>query len=110
MTVKFNNRCHTPITSELQEHEYSATAFAAIIEGNTPKKRTTLTFPVDLFDKLYNTAVNVGLTIIKLVRHMHYEMFQKVVHTRPEVDAEALESLQLDLALMIKEQEVLLNS
>ena len=97
------------IVSELSEHEFSATAFTALIEGKEPKKTTTLTFPVDLFDKLYSTACNVGLSIIELVRYMHYEMFQKVVHTRPEVDAEALERWEVDLALIVKEQEVLLN-
>ncbi len=69
-----------------------------------------ITFPLDLFDKLYNTACNVGLTIIELVRSMHYELFQKVVCSRPDEDAEALERWQLDLALIVAEQEDLLNS
>ena len=94
------------ITSELQECEYSATAFAAVIEGRVSKKSTVITFPVDLFDKLYNTAVNVGLSIIELVRHMHYEMFQKVVCAPPD----AMERWELDLELMVKEQDALLPS
>ncbi len=98
------------ISSELEEHGYSATAFTAIIEGRTPKKRTSITFPVDLFDALYNTACNVGLTIIELVRQMHYKLFQKVVCSRPDEDAEAMKRWELDLALMVAEQDALLNS
>ncbi len=93
------------ITSELQECEYSATAFASIIEGREPKKSTVITFPLDLFDKLYNTACHVGLSIIELVRQMHYEMFGKVVHVPPNI----IERWQLDLAVMISEQDALLR-
>ena len=93
------------ITTELEEHEYSATAFAAILEGSKPKKSTVITFPLDLFDKLYNTACNVGLTIIELVRQMHYEMFQKVACAPPD----AMERWELDLELMVKEQDALLT-
>ena len=98
------------ISSELEESEYSATAFKALIEGKQPKKNTTVTFPLDLFDMLYNTACNVGLNIIELVRQMHYELFQKVVCSRPETDTEAIERWKLDLALIVAEQGVLLNS
>ncbi len=98
------------ITTELEEHEYSATAFASIIEGREPKKNTVITFPLDLFDKLYDTAKNVGLSIIELVRQMHYELFQKVVCSRPDEDAEAMERWELDLALIVAEQDFLLNS
>ena len=98
------------ITTNLEEHEYSATAFTAIIEGKVSKKSTTVTFPVDLFDCLYNTATNVGLNIIELVRQMWYKMFGKVGYSRPEPSTEIIERWELDLALMIAEQDVILNS
>ncbi len=97
------------ITTELQENEYSATAFTAIIEGKVAKKRTSLTFPVDLFNKLEHTAYNVGLSIIELVHQMWWSMFGKVVCHATFNDPKQLERWELDLALMIAEQDSLLQ-
>ncbi len=93
------------ICANLAEHEFSAKAFAKLLDGAEGKKSTVITFPLDLFDKLYNTACHVGLSIIELVSQMHYEMFGKVVHVPPNI----MERWQLDLAVMISEQDALLR-
>ena len=89
------------VIDNLEVHEFSKKNIKALLQGEIKKTNTTLTFPLKLFKNLERTALNCGISIIKLVEQMYEQIFTKVVRTQPEQMSRWYE----DLALIVKEQD-----
>ncbi len=89
------------VIDNLEPHEFSKKNIKALLQGEIKKTNTTLTFPLKLFQNLERTALNCGISIIKLVEQMYEQIFTKVVRTQPEQMSRWYE----DLALIVKEKD-----
>ena len=90
------------ILRELEPHQFSSSRISKLLNGSEPPVNTSVTFPVDIFDKLYRTALEHGMTIIELVTNMYEKIHQKVAYTPPN----AMRFWEQDLKLLIMENQL----
>ena len=81
------------VLRELEPHQFSSGKIYTLLNGSE-KVNTSISFPIDLFNNLYRTAHDFGMTIIELVASMYEEVYQKVAITPPEVIQRWEEDLQ----------------
>ena len=73
------------VLTELAPHQFSSGRISTLLKGSEDKVNTSVSLPVDLFYKLWRTAIDAGMTIIELIAQMYDEVYQKVADVPPFV-------------------------
>ena len=72
------------VVSNLEPHQITESSIRVLLYGEEPAVNTTVKFPIDLYEKLWEAARDAGTNIIQLVGLLYYEVYTKVSNLKPE--------------------------
>ena len=90
------------VLEELEPHQFSSGRISTLLNGSEENVNTSVSLPIELFYKLYQRAVDYGITIIEVIAQMYDEIHQKVAYTPPN----AMRFWEQDLKLLVMEHQL----